>query len=521
MKDVKIISEIFDYLKKRPMLLSGILGSLICILGFYSERAVFFCGILLILVFYLLLWKRVEPSLILAVVFLFVISVSSILNVRNAEKVSSMHNSELKASFLVTEEPKFYENYYSVLLEVQNCKGLSKGTKVIAFGKQANFGCGDIIDADATFKSVEDEYKAFDYSEKIYITANIKNSIVAKENADFVSYNIQRLRNFIEDTLFMTMEYDEAATVNAIILGDRSYISKEFDFCIKATGLSHIMAVSGMHLSIIISFVMSVFGRFFKNRKFKAFLIFAVVLFVMALCGFTKSVLRAGVCYIILAAGLLVGRDNTPENSLGAAVVLILIAEPFSILSVSFLLSVLSTLGIVAAATPIIKYLDEYYFSKYKILSMLASSVTITVIALIFTLPISIYFFGYTSTVAVFTNLLVSYPVNILLCISAVGIMVFSFAPFIGETILRLASFVAKYVNLVIIDFGSLPFAVINLGNTALILSIILLLFVILGLFACKVRLYMIKSKEIKVRKAGKESNGKNLQRKVKSKLKK
>ena len=139
-----------------------------------------------------------------------------------------------------------------------------------------------------------------------------------------------------------------------------------------------------------------------------------------AVCGFTKSILRAGFCSLFLAVSILSERDNTTENSLGGAAALLFMISPFTVFSVSFQLSFLSTLGIVSVAMPCLKFIKDNGLLKTNLVFTLFSAVLVTLAATLFTLPISIYTFGYVSNVSVFTNLLIDAAAGIALQISAV-----------------------------------------------------------------------------------------------------
>ena len=91
-----------------------------------------------------------------------------------------------------------------------------------------------------------------------------------------------------------------------------------------------------------------------------------VTISVMAICGFTMSILRAGITYFLMALALLLNRENTSENTLGFAVCLIYLANPFAVFSLSFQLSVLSTFAILVVAIPVIDTLREQKIIKNK-----------------------------------------------------------------------------------------------------------------------------------------------------------
>ena len=483
-----------DYLKRRPMLLCGLCTSALCVIGFYSRAAIFFLGLMLIFFFSFLLRKGICPVYIFVVFMLVATSVSVLTVYNKIDEVSCLDGVTVKGDFAVVEAPVNHGEYYSAVVKALDCDGLKDGTRVMVFCNEGTFEYGDKIDATIELSKISDKYRASDYADKIYITGNMNGVTVYMGEGGFVISRVNMLRRYIVDTLFSNMDYKEAATVTALTIGDRSYLSDGFYANLKAAGVSHLMVVSGLHLAIIVSLVSKLIEKVVYNRYLKAITVLLTVLFMAALCGFTKSIIRAGLCYIIYAMSIVLKRDNTPENTLGAAVTLILIAEPFAILSVSFQLSVLATLGITAAALPVTKYLKENVF-KNTMLIYIADLAIVTLSALLFTLPVTVWVFGYVSTVAVIANILVAYAVTFALNFAVAGLIFYYIFPLGGQILLVSASLVTRYVNFVINMLGSLPIAAVSLNDYGFIFALLLLFSVIFVLFACKHRRDMLKLK--------------------------
>ena len=123
------------------------------------------------------------------------------------------------------------------------------------------------------------------------------------------------------------------------------------------------------------------------------------------------------------------------------------------------------------------------------------SSAAATLSALLLTLPVTVYIFGYISTVAVASNILISFAVTLSLYFAAAGLVLYPAIPLAGHILLLASSLAVKYVNFVINKLGSLPFSVAVLGRYSFIFALLLLFSVIFGLFACKHRQDMLKLK--------------------------
>ena len=487
-----------DYLKKRPMLFCAIVSAALCIAGFYSQSAVFFCGIALIILFFLALYFR-RPAEIIVTLILAVTAVSILLTSINAADLSKLNGDTVKGEFTVVSEPEDHGTYTSEVLEVCKCGRLKKGTRIICscYGETAP-EYGNRIEANislSTFKNGTQK-RAY-YADGIFLRGSLKNIKVENGNDDPVLHIIGNIRKYIKNALFSNMEYDEAATVAAITIGDRSYFSDEFYSNIKKAGVSHVMVVSCMHLSVIVGLTAFFIKKHFYNKYLRAIVMFATVLFMAAVCGFTKSILRAGFCSLFVAASILSERDNTAENSLGGAAALLFIISPFTIFSVSFQLSFLSTLGIVSVAMPCLDFIKERKLLKTGAAYAFASAIFVTLSATLFTLPVSIYTFGYISNVSVFTNLLIDAVAGIALQISAVGLLAGLCFPHISRLLFIAAELAADYINRIINLFGSLPFATSEMGTGEFYASLLLVAAVIAALLAFKKHLYKLRLDEI------------------------
>lgn len=493
-----------DYLKKRPMLLCALGSVVICIVGFYSGFAVYITGFALIALFFTAIYFKVKPELIFVIFMMFLTVISVLLKIQEIDEINAAGQTAINETFIVVSEPENRGAYSSVTLQTLGGGKLPKGTNVYTFFRGSAPEYGEAVEAEIELVPVSDEYKKYDYSNEIYISGSAEELKVT--GGDFILQGVNGIRKYIKSVLFSELRGREAGTLAALIMGDRSYFSEEFNNNIRNSGTSHVMVVSGMHLAVIVGFITSLSGIFFYNRFFKAFTVFLTVLFMAALCGFTMSVLRAGVTYLLYSAAIIFERESTPENTLGGAVVLILLFQPFAVFNISFQLSVLSTLGITAAALPVIKYFKNKI--RFKILLAFISSAVISLSALIFTLPAVINTFGYVSCISVPASILISPAVTVALSFALGGILLSLIAKPLSFLLLYPAGTAAVYINKVINLLGSLPFAAFDTGRYAFTASLTVLLVLIIALFACKRRSDMIKLKRIN-EKIIKEGGGK------------
>lgn len=489
------------------MLLCGIGCIIISVTGFYYKSTVALLAAFIGVVIGFLIYKKADAKYIFTLVLLFVMCLSCIFTQNLIESLNNHSGSKIKAELTVCDVTYKADEYYISTAEVMKSDRLTKGTKLTVFYQPLELSVGQKITADIKVKAITDDYKKSSYSEGIYLQANMSN-ISVSENYDLVLATVERVRNYIKNTLFGHMDYKEASTLCALIFGERGYFTDEFYSCVQSAGVSHVMVVSGMHMAILVSLFVKVMERIFYNRFLKAFTVIGIVLLLWVLCGFTMSVLRAGMTYVIMAIGIMLDRKGTPENTLGAAVTVIFIASPFAIFSISLQLSVLSTFGILVIALPVMNYLTRNKIVRNKLLNAVITSVVFSLSATVMTLPVTIYIFGYVSTVSVLSNLLISSAVTAALSIAVVGLIVNMLVPFMAKPVFLVANVLTKYINTVIEYLGSLPFAVKEMPEYTAYIAIFIIFALLSLLLACKKRSNMLKLEAMNA-KIIKEGGGK------------
>ena len=480
-----------DYLRKRPMLISAVGCVISAVCGFYSFWALVLCIVLFISLLILSLFKK-QAVFTVVWILLVVMCLSCFSHLIQAKKSANMADSET-FSYISFESTTYKsESFYRSNFEVVKSENLPKGTKISLWHTPLNFSLGDILYAKISLSETDEDYKVSSFGNEIYISGSIE-EFQRVDVTDNISKGVNKIRNYVAKTVFANMSEDSAATVCALVLGDRSYLEYGFYDNIKSSGVAHVMVVSGMHLSIIVTLVLKFIEKAVYRPYFRAFIMFCTVIVMCAVCGFTNSILRAGITYIIMALGLLLNRPYSGENALGGAVTFILISSPFTVFNVGFQLSVLSTFGILAVALPICKHLDI----KKKIPKYIIETTILSLSAMLLTLPVTIYIFGYASNVSVITNLLISFPVTIILSVSVVALILSLILPFMSSVLLGFVDYSVKYINFVINYLGTRPFAVTRIPPFMAFVAVLVILVVFKVLLTCKKRQDMLKLKEM------------------------
>lgn len=207
------------------------------------------------------------------------------------------------------------------------------------------------------------------------------------------------IRKWVTQTIDRYFTADTAFFAKALLLGDRSDVDYETSTNFKVTGISHIIAVSGMHLSILASVVYILAG---KSRGLMALFGIPTVLLFAAVAGFTPSITRACIMQILLLIAMVFDRDYDPLTSLATAAIVMLLENPMVITSVSFQLSFGCMAGIFLFSSRVYQHFAAFSVwmdakrktVKWYVRGWLCGSVAITLGAMAFTTPLCAVYFG-------------------------------------------------------------------------------------------------------------------------------
>lgn len=300
------------------------------------------------------------------------------------------------------------------------------------------------------------------------------------EKADGISFrNLWAIvRNHVGDTLERIFPGDTMGFAKALLLGDTKDLSFKDDVAFRNSGIRHIVAVSGLHISILLSAVYV----FTHKRRFLTPLIgIPVLLLFAAVVGFTPSVNRACLMQGLMLLSILLNQEYDPPTSLAFAVLTILILDPMSIASVSFQLSVSSILGIFLFEGVIHKYLSEQKLlrnakgnsRRAKLIRWFTGTVSVSVSALVFTIPVSAFYFRSFSLISVLSNLLTLWIVTYVFCGIAVALVAGLIFPPLGMAVAWIVSFAMRYVTGMAWLLGKIPFAIVPAMNIYMILFLV------------------------------------------------
>ncbi len=204
----------------------------------------------------------------------------------------------------------------------------------------------------------------------------------------------------------------ESALLNGILIGDDNDITDELKNAFRRTGTSHIVAISGFNVSIVIALVVPLLGRLIGARRASQVALPAIALYVIFV-GMSASVVRAALMSSLALIGLMFWRRGFTLNTLCAAAAIMLIADPNLLYDVGFQLSFMATLGLVLYANrftvPAERWVNARITSPHlrKPAMLVIEGVLVTTAAQVTTLPLILVTFNQISNVALLVNAIV------------------------------------------------------------------------------------------------------------------
>ena len=226
---------------------------------------------------------------------------------------------------------------------------------------------------------------------------------IDSNSPSFLSYLLNGFSDYLNSALKENLTGTDLAIAQALILGDKSLLDSETKNAFTNTGAMHILAVSGMHIGLILYMFMAVFGFFPRVlSKKQATICIVIFLWIYALItGFSASVIRAVLMFTVLALSQISSKQHDSLNTLFFSAFILLLLNPLYILDIGFQLSYLAMIGIFLFYPMIEKLLVVKLF----ILKELWQGTALGFAAQLMTTGISLFYFHQFPNYFVLSNL--------------------------------------------------------------------------------------------------------------------
>lgn len=254
---------------------------------------------------------------------------------------------------------------------------------------------------------------------------------------------------------------ENAAFMRALVLGDRGGFTDELKNDFSASGVYHVVAVSGMHISILIMFAAELLRHFVKKRRIRnVAAVFCIILYLAAI-GNVPSAMRAGIIGMLALFSGVIYRRADFYTSFAFSAAILLAVNPYLIYNVGFLLSYAAVAGICTFSDGISK------FTAF-LPEMFGSIVTMSLAAEAATLPIRINYFNTVNVYGIATNILVIPFIEVLYVLGLIS----SLIPPLFYVTAPILNILSKSVLLSIHGIASLPMSTVSVGEPGLFVTL-------------------------------------------------
>lgn len=274
-------------------------------------------------------------------------------------------------------------------------------------------------------------YKAFLESRKIYTQLRADSVLSIKENKSF--FNWISLREKALHILDLNFDETTSPIAKALLLGYKNELETSRKQAFARAGLSHIMAVSGLHVGLIVA-PFWLFIPFFWTKKYGTtiglFCLVALLIFYAGITGFSAPVLRASLMATLLTYGKLFSKSADSINLMGVAAFVILLINPQQLFEIGFQLS-FSAVLIILLIIPVVQQMIPYWIR----IKWYGAPIMVIIISLIVQLglyPMQAYYFGEVSIISPIANALFVPFLGIIVPLSLVALLISTLFPTIG-----------------------------------------------------------------------------------------
>lgn len=382
----------------------------------------------------------------------------------------------------VTEEPEDKDAYVELKCATDGNNGFDEGltgsANLVLYINSSyeayNTQEGDILKVTAEFSKINESIKGGYYSEGVFIDTDVVSVEMIGHKETLYSRCIDA-RCSVRNTINTYTEGDDAAVLEGLLLGGTDNMSDELYGQFKACGVSHITAVSGMHVGAMCVMMQYLLMMFMKRRK-AAIVTLIPLWFVVLLAGLTPSAVRAGIMCSIMLISECVLKKTDGLNSLGVAISVMLLHNPFYICSLSFQLSCSATAGVILIAPYSGRVSHKLiHFEKRIITTVLREGIKIfiqSIGAVVCTLPFQIIELGYVSLVSPIASMLICSAAVYAMLTAALGV-VLNFLPLVdavAPVVFLMPELLARYIRVCVALLSKIPFAYVAVGSKTVIL---------------------------------------------------
>ena len=285
----------------------------------------------------------------------------------------------------------------------------------------------------------------------------------------------ETIKEKVKENLSLGLTNENTEIAYSSLFGEKTLLSEDQYSAYQLSGIAHLLAVSGLHVGIIVGLFRKAFKRMKKRPWIKLVVICPLLLMYVYICNFAYSVIRAGIMATILLLSDVLGTEYDSYCSISLAGIVIYFINPLCVFDVSFLMSFGCVIGIAMLYKPIYKMLTvKIYFNK-----TIASSVAMSLSATISLLFIMAFFFQNLNFISIIANIIIIPIFTVAFTCNFIVSIISLLLPVVAH-LLHPINYILDFTNILATMFGNLSISNFNTLSFNYIGIIIYFVFILL-----------------------------------------
>ena len=372
----------------------------------------------------------------------------------------------------IKEEKQYYDKY---IVKVKNTPTSKNNTKLIIYlKKRSEYKIGDILYFEGEFRKADGRrnYNGFNY--RNYLKQNKIYGILIAEEVEKVDHTFNIIGN-IKQTAHLKIEElykDEAKNfLKGILFGDSGNLSEDIKEDFRSSNISHILAISGMHVSYVVFGIELIMKNIIGNKKTRNFIEILILMFYAILTGLSPSCVRACIMTGMLILSSNIKRKNNVYISMVIAFIIIIMSNIYNLTNIGMWLSFFSTLGIVVFYS-FFKNLIKFKIKKLKF-EKLIDVFLLSVSAQILIFPLIVFTFNTLSFTFFIANIFIYFLIGPIIAIGYISIFVVAFSLELARGLALIETFLINVIFKIAEICGKIPFSKIYVPTPSILVIII------------------------------------------------
>ena len=369
---------------------------------------------------------------------------------------------------VVVEEPEPSDSSTKLILSAREIDGEEvPGTLLVRTTRYPVYEYGDLLQVTGELEEPPDDLDGFDY--RAYLAHQGIYSMMYYPDIELDGsgqgpqpfQSIYSFRHRMGEALGASLSEPQGSLAQGILLGLRHNIPSSLYEDFRDSGTAHLLAISGLHMAIVAGILLSVAVWLFGRRRPTYLLMTLFALWGYAvLAGMSPSVMRAAIMVSLFLFGAYLGRQRSGITALASAAAIMVAIDPQILWQVSFQLSFAAVLGLILL-TPSF----QQWGRRIRAPNVVVDSFAYSLGAILATLPIVAYHFGYISLVGLPATFLALLALPAIIVLSALGGFIGLLSVPVAQIIGWLDWLFLKYMTTVVQGFAALPYSSLEVGG--------------------------------------------------------